>query len=170
MLKKSICWYQCFRLCTYEEFLKLESSDLESISALNCKYFLSWALVCVTRWMSSEAACLIPSCRISSAVGLWVSGSSASVQLTIRVFGCWGCSLTAVLGNFLIYEDSCSVLWTWFLWSLSEGSRAQQGRSLAGTPCLSAAAAAPFGAQPGQGGSCFTSTDLGGLQPAVLVN
>ena len=93
--------------------------------------------VCVRRWTSSEAVRLIPSCRILSVVGLWVSNSSASAKVTIKVFGCWGCSLTAVLGNFWVYQGSCSVFWTWFLRPLSEGGRrGQWGRSAAGMPCL----------------------------------
>lgn len=66
--KSSICWDWCFRLCTYEEFLRLENPDLEPVSALTCRCFLSSAAR-VRRGTNSEAAHLIPDCRMWSAAG-----------------------------------------------------------------------------------------------------
>lgn len=57
----------------------------------------------VAGWTSSEVAQLIPNCRILSAVGFWVSVNSANVQVTMKVFGCWDCSL-AVLGVLLVEQ------------------------------------------------------------------
>lgn len=70
----------------------------------------------VAGWTSSEVAQLIPSCRILSAVGFWVSVNSANIQVTMEVFGCWDCSL-AVLGVLLVEQPSLQscVLSIWLL-------------------------------------------------------